>query len=715
MERHQVDIVMHKDVADFRTVLEREHAIIKAQRNVRASRGAKGFEPGIYSGISISGGGIRSASFSMGVLQALAAHELLEKVDYLSTVSGGGYTGSSLTWFNHLARDCRHWFFPFGRVEEGARDKNPSFPSQILGYIRQHGNYLVPGSGINLTSIFMTVLRNMLLPMAVYLSLMVTMFIGFIKLQQHLGPGFGLDGLPPRMLSLPAWLSAAAMFAFVVLSITYAWFTWASPANSTANYRFRIHSQVTMGLLGGSAALFALMSALPLIISIVGSTVSASGGIVGIASGLWHFYRDSRGLSNRGSSMNLVFIVTAALLIYALLAVAYLIADASLGWWPLYLGVGTMLGFFVNLNYFGLGRMYRDRLIETFLPNRKTVETGRWAAATEANTTLLHETCTEKDQGPFHLVNCNLVLIDAEVTRFRGRGGDNFTMTSAYCGSDATGWVETEQFNHGNMTLATAMAISGAAANPHTGANGEGPTRNRFVSFLMFMLGLRLGYYVVNPASRFRIPMLQPNYLYPGIYQGLLGQGFNTRRRYLELTDGGHFENTAMYELIRRRLDLVIAIEAGADPTFAFADLANLVEKVRVDFGVYIRFDDDYGLAPIIPGSSTDQSGFAERYDLSKRCFAIGHIWYPPIGDEPASEGLLVFIKATMTTGLPADLYGYKGAHPTFPNQTTADQFFDEMQLESYRELGFQLADDMLKDPAVDAALSRTKQMPGAR
>ena len=112
-------------------------------------------------------------------------------------------------------------------------------------------------------------------------------------------------------------------------------------------------------------------------------------------------------------------------------------------------GIGIVFGFFVNLNYFGLGRMYRDRIIETFLPNRETVEKGRWALATEANREKLHDVCTEEDQGPYHLVNCNVVLVDSPVSKYRGRGGDNFILSSRYCGSDATSWVETGRFNHG--------------------------------------------------------------------------------------------------------------------------------------------------------------------------------------------------------------------------------------------------------------------------
>jgi hypothetical protein len=49
------------------------------------------------SALSLSGGGIRSAAFSLGIIQALADCDLLQKFNYLSTVSGGGYIGSWLS------------------------------------------------------------------------------------------------------------------------------------------------------------------------------------------------------------------------------------------------------------------------------------------------------------------------------------------------------------------------------------------------------------------------------------------------------------------------------------------------------------------------------------------------------------------------------------------------------------------------------------------
>jgi hypothetical protein len=179
---------------------------------------------------------------------------------------------------------------------------------------------------------------------------------------------------------------------------------------------------------------------------------------------------------------------------------------------------------------------------------------------------------------------------------------------------------------------------------------------------------------------------------------GLLGRGFREGSRFIELSDGGHFENLAAYELIRRRVRTIIISDGAADPEFNFADLANLVEKVRVDFGVEIEFPP--GPAPVadlVPGSGEEKSLYLEKYRLARRGYAVGRISYPATEDEPAAEGTIYYLKTTVTGGLPEDIYAYKSANPAFPDQSTTDQFFDETQFEAYRELGYRLAKDMLR------------------
>jgi hypothetical protein len=376
------------------------------------------------------------------------------------------------------------------------------------------------------------------------------------------------------------------------------------------------------------------------------------------------------------------------------------------------------LGLLVNPNYFGIGRMYRDRLMETFMPDPETLRHGNWALAKRADAAKLSEMCQARPrstdsteprlQRPYHLINCNVVMVDSEQVKYRGRGGDSFVLSPLYCGSDATSWYDTRHFVGDGMTLSSAMSISGGAASPNTGVAGAGPTRNRLVSFLMGFFGVRLGYWARNPAAvpwRKKISVLGPNLVYPGIVQGLLGQRLNAAAGFLDLTDGGHFENLGIYELARRRVDVIIVSDAAADKDFTMGDLGNAIERIRVDFGYDIRFR--YGtrdLQWLMPGSYEEAkddelaAAFAKGFDLARRGFAIGTIDYGTDETGQSKEGIVIYLKATLMKGLPGDVYAYAKQNADFPHQSTGDQFFDEKQLEAYRELGFRLADAALSD-----------------
>ena len=239
------------------------------------------------------------------------------------------------------------------------------------------------------------------------------------------------------------------------------------------------------------------------------------------------------------------------------------------------------------------------------------------------------------------------------------------------------------------MTLPTAMAISGAAANPNTGVGGVGLTRNPLVSILMALLNLRLGYWAQNPLRRpKRFP--RPNHFRPGMYEvGSLVNigGLREDRPFVQLSDGGHFENLAVYELIRRKLRLIIVCDAGADPGFKFADLQTLLRRIEADFGAIIRFSRDNEPATLVP---SQDAGYPMGSKDALRGHIVGDITYH---DE--SRGKLILLKTTMVDDVRTPVKGYKAANPDFPDQTTADQFFDEEQFDSYRELGQHLAEEM--------------------
>ena len=145
--------------------------------------------------------------------------------------------------------------------------------------------------------------------------------------------------------------------------------------------------------------------------------------------------------------------------------------------------LAVVTGHFVNVNLISVHRYYRDRLMEAFLPDPPAVSTNGAIVYTDvaeaADIGKLHafaDTDTHTPTGPYHLVNTNVILVDSKEKHWRVRGGDSFVLSPLFCGSNATGWCNTQYLLGGDLTLATAMAISGAAANPYAGG---GIFRNR--------------------------------------------------------------------------------------------------------------------------------------------------------------------------------------------------------------------------------------------
>ncbi|MBF0335991.1 MAG: hypothetical protein HQL40_20540 [Alphaproteobacteria bacterium] len=356
------------------------------------------------------------------------------------------------------------------------------------------------------------------------------------------------------------------------------------------------------------------------------------------------------------------------------------------------------LGLFRNVNHFSLHRMYRDRLMEAFTPDWPVKPEGAWGPANQADQGWLADLAPcpssggcqgcEPPSGPYHLINANVVLPNSNDIRYRGRAGDNFLLSPLACGSDATGRVWTRDFATGGqgVSLPSAIAISGAAVNAHTGGTSS-PTRSRALGLLMAMFGLQLGVWVTNPRHKM-VSRVWPNDIYPGL-RGVVGTGMDENAPMVMLSDGGHFENLGLYELFRRKLDLIVVSDAGCDPKFSFADLGDAIEKARVDFGIQVTFADATPLADLVSDAST----------MARRGFAVATILYPGKPD-----GRLFYLKPTLTKDLPADLYAYRAANAAFPHESTADQFFDEAQFEAYRELGYQLGKAVRTELACETA-----------
>ena len=239
----------------------------------------------------------------------------------------------------------------------------------------------------------------------------------------------------------------------------------------------------------------------------------------------------------------------------------------------------------------------------------------------------------------------------------------------AYCRSDSYGGNERDAGVPGTgISLATAMTISGAAASPSMGYHSSPTT-----SFLMTLFNVRLGAWLANPscATKEQLQRSGPGFALRPLLREMLGLT-DDRGTEIYLSDGGHFENLGLYEMVRRRCRFIVVSDAGCDPDCHFADLGNAVRKVFIDQNVRI----DIEPKNIFPRTKLGDSPVA---------YALGTIHYPEQSD---ACGYLLYIKASYFPPTPADLRAYAEVNALFPHESTFDQWFSESQFESYRKLG---------------------------
>jgi hypothetical protein len=155
------------------------------------------------------------------------------------------------------------------------------------------------------------------------------------------------------------------------------------------------------------------------------------------------------------------------------------------------------------------------------------------------------------------------------------------------------------------------------------------------------------------------------------------------------LTDGAHSENLGLYQLVKRRCPYIIVVDAEADPQYTFAALADLQRYARIDLGVRMDVDWKHIRSLALDSEKTDAQGPSSSVDPKFGHFAVGKISYPGEAGKPAFEGTLLYLKTAVTGDEPDYVLDYKRRYPAFPQETTADQFFSEDQMEAYRALGF--------------------------
>ena len=632
-----------------------------------------GYTPVNLVALCFSGGGIRSSTFNLGVLQGLSEIGLLPEFDYLSTVSGGGYVGSWWTAWRHRNTSLE-------RSERiPVTGTNQPEPEEI-SWLRQRGNFLSPSTGIwhgELWRGLFLFLIGLSMTLTASVSLLALASIPFLLIANFLDR-------PYLTLSVPGVL---LIFTLVIAFTAIC----SSKAKRPSRERLAIWLWgVTLCTLLMALSTWVSLEWPPILSFLTSSVATATAGAVFFKFGSVLSRRD---LNERPSAISLSIgrLIPRVLALVGVVGLAIIASTATqftLSWFggSLWHYAGLTVGLVVlavvsstlSSNFPTLHAFYRSRITRTFLspPNE--------GDETDASDCELSSLGNGMDpERPIHVINCCRNEVDGTVLKRRGRNGVSATVSPFGC------CVGNASTNQNKITLATAVTVSAAATNPFMGQYTA--QLGRAVSFLMAALNFRLGIWLHEPR-----PVLQTedsehakiqaasvanastqkrwldNAIGPGRFLAEL-MGVPTYRGLMHLSDGGHFENLGLYEMIRRQCRYILVSDCGADPATTFAEFAHLQRLVRQDFGVEIEINLDV----LREGAN----------GLSSQHMVAGTIQYP--GLEGNNRGILIYIKPSITGDEPEDVTQYRSSNKTFPHESTVDQFYDSAQWESYRQLGY--------------------------
>jgi len=675
-------------------------------------------------GLALSGGGIRSSSFCLGVLQILAKSGILSRVDYLSTVSGGGYIGSCLSAATSqpdtagtLPKD-----FPF-RHEEGVPEP------KAFKHLRNHASYLAERGLLEWLRIPALLLRGIVtnlvaaLPWITALALVTACLVpedgSSAKWFYEPKPASPekvdwatVVGDAPWHLLKGAGVVALAWVGYIAASLLVTFGPW----YERWRWRDGFQKSFGVGLAAVGVALVVLFQpvALDLYARVglfyggftdVGTWGMVAGALVPFlfsnraanAASRWTGRLGLAALAVLGPAILwLIYLRLSVWLVYGAHDWAHLFGLApNPGWVAVaaaLLGLYTLI--FTDVNRTSLHNFYRDRLSKAFIWRIP----GKDEPPEHADDLALSQLNPEGSIGPYHLINAALNLQASRDLDLRDRQSDFFLFSkhSVGCSNEKVGYCRTQDMENADrhLNVATAMAISGAAVAPNMGALTLRP-----LTFVMALLNLRLGYWLPHPRSiRERSSPNLLDRVKGSVKQWLGGNSvgpiylllemlgrLSASRSNLNVSDGGHLENLGIYELLRRRCRYIIACDAEADGELAFGSLAQLMRYALTDLATEIKMD----LDAIRP----DGEGHSRR-----QC-AIGEIRYPD-----GEVGQLLYIKAAVRGDEVEYIREYRKNHPDFPHESTADQFFSEAQFEAYRALGYHAKRDLFPGRHVDEA-----------
>jgi hypothetical protein len=779
-------------------------------------------------GLALSGGGVRSATFALGLMRGMAQSRgddhpgridpakrtlvtegLLGRLDYLSSVSGGGYTAGM---YGRLVSSIG--------LQEAERQMAES-SSPVLDWLRRNGRYLTPAGSGDVAIAAVTFMRALL---AIHLEFMFAcIFLGLIVIAPHLwqhslqvlkaqsweswvtpwwavsavlwlliAPGLiagywaARDGPDLKSNSSQGWRAIgmrdllfvllASLVSFLVLCTLYAngamnlkdyGLTWPAVAalalvslvvgqavvqiclviskETHALTVARLRNQLTRALraitivalvVAGIGALdrssWWILEELQNGNEWLWSGVGVGGLAILVLRSMMQPLQQMAAetgthardwlprLLNVASIVGIVALVLAwlALLQWFVFAPATFDAFVNVPAWMRAALVGGVWATWVLLtarngqmaNTSSLHSFYRARLTRAYLAvgNRKRVLNDRASRnadvteVVEGDDTRMSSYHPETEGGPIHLVNTCLNQTRDDKSGLYNADRKGIAVTATWRGLEVgvnKFIAATPEYDTG--TLGRWIAVSGAAASP-----GAGSYTSRGLALLVYFLGVRLGLWVRAPRTSVELRWLS-DFGWRFLPKPLMlaseasATFFGVERPWWYLSDGGHFENTGVYALIKRELDFIILSDASSDAHYKFGDIENLVRKARIDFGAEIDFytrEEAATLFTLAGANLTVLSPEEMDDNHSSRGVLLARIRYrerpgPSRTDrrEPKlirPEGTLLVIKPNLHDELDADLLAYAQKHPDFPHESTGDQSFDEAQWESYHRLG---------------------------
>lgn len=451
--------------------------------------------------------------------------------------------------------------------------------------------------------------------------------------------------------------------------------------------------------------------------------------------------------------------------------------------------ISLTMGSLVNTNAFSLHFMWRTRIIRAYLGasrrrRRPHPFTGfdtydnirMFELRPQPGNVELPQIERPVDREPprpgnvqprklFHVINIALNLAGGDKLAWQDRKAEPFTVTPLHAGSYWLGYRRSYRYGSvgDGISLGTSVAMSGAFVSPNMGYMMTSP----IVRFLMTLFNVRFGWWLGNPGAvgdeldwlqrtikwlsgtrlahsrlgRWATGGEKYREVYPFEYRSpllpvrpIVSEAFgltNDRSRYVYLSDGGHFENLGLHEMVLRRCRFIVVSDASTDANYTFDSLAQSIRQIRVDLGIPI----DITEMSIIPPSKDTKGKHCAvgkiRYSCVDRRAAPAAPPAPPTGPHDARyqeeselyplmlklyemekalhksqrgmtdedfDGILVYIKASMVGDEPRDVINYGQGNKDFPQEVITDQWFSEAQFESYRALGSHIIDAICGD-----------------